>query len=118
MPNNRYRFCKGLGTTDALLYFFHTLQRALDGRCVVNLIHINFSACAEIHKVNHECLLFKFQSVGVSGAVFSVIHQLLSAHRQCVLVDSGISSFVDAFLRDVWLVHCCLFFTLVICFPL
>ena len=31
----------------------------------------------------------------MGGAVFSVIRQFLSGRRQCVLVDSGLSSFVD-----------------------
>ena len=45
--------------------------------------------------MNHEGLLFKLRSVGVGGAVFFVIRQFLSGHRQCVSVDGGLSSFVD-----------------------
>ena len=45
--------------------------------------------------MNHEGILFKLRSVGVGGAVFSVIHQFLSGHRPCVSVDDGLSSFVD-----------------------
>ena len=45
--------------------------------------------------MNHEGLLFKLRSVGVGGAVFSVIRQFLSGRRQCVSVDDGLSSFVD-----------------------
>ena len=45
--------------------------------------------------MNHEGLLFKLRSVGVGGAVFSVIRQFLSGRRQCVSVDGGLSSFVD-----------------------
>ena len=90
---NQYGFRKGLDTTDALLHVFHTLQRALDGGCEAKLVQIDFSAAFD--KVNHEGLLFKLRSVGVGGTVLSVISQFLSGRRQCVLVDGGLSSFVD-----------------------
>ena len=45
--------------------------------------------------MNHKGLLFKLRSVGVGGAVFSVISQVLSGRRLCVSVDGGLSSFVD-----------------------
>ena len=93
LPNNQYGFRKGLGTTDALLHVSHTLQRALDGGSEAKLVQIDFSAAFD--KVNHEGLLFKLRSVGVGGAVFSVISQFLSGRRQCVSVDGGLSSFVD-----------------------
>ena len=93
LPANQNGFRKGLGTTDALLHVSHTLQRALDGGCEAKLVQIDFSAAFD--KVNHKGLLFKLLSVGVSGAVFSVISQFLSGRRQCVSVDGGLSSFVD-----------------------
>ena len=61
--------------------FLNTLQRALDGGCEAKLVQIDFSAAFD--KVNHEGLLFKLRSVGVSGAVFYVIRQFLSG-RQAV----------------------------------
>ena len=72
----------------------HTHFRALDGGCEAKLVQIDFSVAFD--KVNHKGLLFKLRSVGVGGAVFSVISQFLSGRWQCVSVYGGLSSFVDA----------------------
>ena len=85
LPTTQFAYRKGLGTCDALLCVAHTLQSALEMGQEARIIKIDFSA--DIARVNHLGILFKFCSVGVGGSVLSVPTQFLSNRSQYVVVD-------------------------------
>ena len=44
LSDSQYGFCKGLGTTNALLHGSHVLQNALDHGHEAKIVQIDFSA--------------------------------------------------------------------------
>ena len=75
-PTTQFAYSKGLGTCDALLCVAHTLQNSLEMGQEARIVQIDFSAAFD--RFNHQGILFKLCSVGVSGAVLSVLTQFLS----------------------------------------
>ena len=57
------------------------------------MVQINFSAVFD--KVNYQRTLFKLCSVGVGGALLSVLTQFLSYRSQYVVVDGCRSKLVN-----------------------
>ena len=64
-----------LGTCDARLCVFHTLQSSLETGQEARIIQINFSAAFNL--VNHQGILYKLCSVGLSGSVLSILFRFL-----------------------------------------
>ena len=56
LPTTQFAYRKGLGTSDALLFVFHTLQSALDSGNEARILLIAFSAASD--KVNHQGILY------------------------------------------------------------
>ena len=52
LPTTQFVYQKGLGTCDALLCVFHTLQSALESGQESTIVQINFSAAFD--RVNHQ----------------------------------------------------------------
>ena len=85
LPTTQFAYRKDLGTCDALLCVPHTLQSALESGQGARIVQIDFSAA--IDRVNHQGILYRLSSVGISGSVLSVLTQFLSNRPQFVLVD-------------------------------
>ena len=85
LPNTQFAYRKGLGTCDALLCVFHTLQSALESVHAARIVQIDFSAAFD--KVNHQGILYRLCSVGIGGSVLSMLTQFLSNQSQHVMVD-------------------------------
>ena len=51
LPITQFAYRKGLGTCDALLYVFHTLQSELESGQEARIVQIDFSAAFD--RVNH-----------------------------------------------------------------
>ena len=92
LPTTKFAYRKGLGTCDALLCVFHTLQSALECGQAARIVQIGFSAAFD--RVNHRGILYKLCSVGIGGSMLSVLTQFLTNRSQHVLVDGCRSKFV------------------------
>ena len=99
LPTTQFPYRKSLGTCDALLCMFHTLQSALEsgqrlGSC--RLISAAFD------RDNHLGFLYKLCSVGIGGSVLSILTPFLSRQSQHVMVDgcwSKLDNVVSGVLR-------------------
>ena len=85
LPDTQFGFRKGLGTCDALLFFSHDLQDALDHGFESRAVALDFSSAFD--SVNHAGLLFKLKSMGVGGSFFNIIENFLTGRQQRVCVD-------------------------------
>ena len=72
----------------------HTLQSALESGQEASIVQIDFSV--EFDRVNHQVILYRLSSVGIIGAVLSILTQFLSNRSQYVMVDGCWSKLVDA----------------------
>ena len=93
LPTTQFVYQKGLGTCDALLCVFHTLQSALGSGQEARIIWIDFSAAFD--RVNHLCIPYKLCSVGIGGYVLSILTQFLSNRSQQVMVNGCRSKLVN-----------------------
>ena len=93
LPTTQFTYLKGLGTCDALLCVYHTLQSALESGQVARIVQIGFSAAFD--RVNQRGILYKLGSVSIGGSVLSLLTQFLSNRSQHVLVDSCRSKLVN-----------------------
>ena len=93
LPARQYAYRRGLECYDALLEIFQQAQTALEKSSELRLIQPNFSAT--IDRVSREGLLYKMQSIGVSGVVLSIIREFLSGSSQVVVADGSSSASVD-----------------------
>ena len=93
LPTTQFTYRKGLGTCDALLCVFHTLQSALESRQEARIVHIDFSGA--IDRVNHQGILYRLCSVGIGGSVLSILTRFLSKQSQHVMVDCCRSKLID-----------------------
>ena len=93
LPTTQFAFRKGLGTCDELLCVSHILQSALESEQEAMIVQIDFTAA--FNRVNHQGILYRLNSVGIGGSVFSVLTQFLSNRSQFVLVDGCRSKLVD-----------------------
>ena len=75
LPLTRFGFRKGLDTCDALLHLTHDLQLALDKGFETRIVSLDFSSAFD--SVNHAGLIFKLQSIGVSGLLLNILKQFL-----------------------------------------
>ena len=91
LPETQFGFRKGLGTSDALLLLVHEIQSALDKNNETRLVSLDFSAAFDT--VNHKGLLFKLESVGISGKVLSILTEFLTNRQQRVVVDGCFSPY-------------------------
>ena len=82
-----------MGTCDALLCVFHTLQSALESGEEARTVQIDFSAAFD--RVNHLGILYMFCSGGIGGSVLSILIQFLSNRSQHVMVDGCWSELVN-----------------------
>ena len=89
----QFAYRKGLGTCDALLCVWHTLQSALESGQEARIMQIYFSAAFET--VNHQEILYKRCSVGIGGSVLSILTQFLSDRSQHFMVDGCRSKLVN-----------------------
>ena len=71
LPTTQFVYQKCLGTCDALLYMYHTLQSALESGQEAQIVQIDFSATFE--RVNHLGILYKLCSVCIAGSVLSIL---------------------------------------------
>ena len=92
-PTTQFAYRRGLGTFDALLCVPHTLQSALESWQKARIVQIDFSAAFDW--VNHLGILYKLCSVGIGGAVLSILTQFLSNRSQHVMVDGCRSKLVN-----------------------
>ena len=67
LPTTQFAYRKGLGTCDALLGVFHTLQSALESGKEARIVQIYFSAAFD--RVNHLGILYKLCSVSIAGCL-------------------------------------------------
>ena len=63
LPTTQFAYRKGLGTCDALLCLFHTLQSALESGQEARIVQIDISAAFD--RVNHQGILYRLCSVGI-----------------------------------------------------
>ena len=92
LQNTQFSYRKDLGTCDALLCVAHSLQSALEMGQEARIVQIVFSAAFD--RDNHQGILFKLCSVGVTGSVLSVLTQFLSNRSQYIVMDSCRSKLV------------------------
>ena len=64
LPTTQFAYRKGLGTCDAPLCVFHTLQSALESGQEARIVQIDINAAFDW--VNQQSILYKFCSVGIS----------------------------------------------------
>ena len=88
-----FAYQKGLGTCDARLCVYQTLQSALESGQEDRILQIDFSAA--IDRVNHLGILYKLCYVGIGGSVLSILTQFLSDRSQQVRVDGCRSKLVN-----------------------
>ena len=88
----QFPYRKGLGTCDVLLCVSGTMQRALESVQEVKIMQVDYSTAFEL--VNHQGILYKHWSVGIGGAVLSVL--TVSINRSLhVMMDGCQSNLVD-----------------------
>ena len=63
LPTTQFAYRKDLGTCDALLCLFHTLQSALESGQEARFVQIDFSA--SFYRVNHQGILYISSSLWV-----------------------------------------------------
>ena len=85
LPTTEFAYRKGLGTCDALLCMFHTLQSALESGQEARIVQIDFRAAFD--RVNHLGILYKLCSVGSGGSILPILTQFLSNRSKQVMVD-------------------------------
>ena len=93
LPTPQFAYRKDLGTCDALLCVYHTLQSALESLQEARIVQIDFSAAFDC--VNHQGILYRLCSVGIVGSVLSILTQFLSNRLQHIMVDGCGSKLVD-----------------------
>ena len=93
LPTTQFAYRKGLGTCDALLCVFHTLQSALECGQEARIVQIDFSAAFD--RVNHLGILYRPCSVGIEGSVLSILTQFLLNRSQHVMVEGCRSKLVN-----------------------
>ena len=86
LPTTQFAYRKGVGTCDALLWVWHTLQSALESEQEARIIQIYFS---------HQEILHKLCSVGNGGLVLSILIPFLLNRSQHGMVDGCRSKLVD-----------------------
>ena len=84
LPTSQFAYRKGLGTCVALLCVSLTLQSALESEQEARIMQSDFSAAVD--RVNHQGILYKLCSVGISDSVLSILTQFLSNRSQHVMV--------------------------------
>ena len=82
LSTTQFAYRKSLGTCDALLCVFDTLQSALESGQEARSMQIDFSAAVD--RVNHLGILYKLCSVGIGGSVLSILTQFLKTDH-CTL---------------------------------
>ena len=93
LPTTHFAYHKCLGTCDALLCLLNTLQSALGSGQEARVVQFDFSRTFD--RANHQGILYKLCSVGISGSVLSILTQFLSNRSQHVVVDSCRSKLVN-----------------------
>ena len=76
LPTTQFAYQKDLGTCDALLCVFLTLQSALESGQEARIVQLDFSAAFD--RVNHQGILYWLCSVCIRGSVLSILTQFLS----------------------------------------
>ena len=76
LPTIQFAYREGLGTCDALLWVYHSLQSALESGQDVRIVQVDFSAAFD--RVKHQGILYYLCSVGIGGSVLSILTQFLS----------------------------------------
>ena len=82
-PTTQFDDKKGLSICDALLRGAYTLQSALVRNQDARIVQIDLSATFD--GVNHQGILIKLCSAGVSGSALNVLTQFLSHRSQYVM---------------------------------
>ena len=85
---------KGLGTCDALLYVYHTMQSALESGQGLGLCTL-ISAQPLIGSTIWEFSICMLCSVGIGGSMLSILTEFLSNRSQHVMVDGCWSKLVN-----------------------
>ena len=93
LPTTQFSYQNGVGTCDALLCVFHTLQSALESWKEARIVQIDFSASFD--RVNHLGILYKLSSMGIGGSVLSILTQFLSNQSHHVMEDGCRSKLVN-----------------------
>ena len=76
LTTTQFAYRKGLGSCDALLCAFHTLQSALASRQEARIVQIDFTSAFD--RANHQGILYKLCSEGIGGIVLSLLILFLS----------------------------------------
>ena len=92
LPTTQFADRKDLGTCDAILCVYQTLQSALGSGKEARIVNIDFSA--PFDRVNHQGKLYKLCSVGIGGSVLAILPQFLSNGSQHVMMGSCRSKLV------------------------
>ena len=72
-----------MGTCDALLCMFHTLQSALESRYEARIVQINFSPTFD--SVNHQGILYHLSSICLIFGKQKVMSLLFQVAFQCII---------------------------------
>ena len=78
---------------DALISISHYLQTSLATGMESYIVQLGFGAA--FNRVSRSGPLFKLKSIGVDGCVLSICSELLSNHRQRVVVDGDTTECMD-----------------------
>ena len=81
----QYGFCSGKSCTTQLLSHFEKILEILDNKANADVIYLDFSKAFD--KVDHEILLKKLQSFGITGNILNWLKSFLSNREQYVIVD-------------------------------
>ena len=75
------------------MYVTYTAECIIESGQDARIVQIDFSAALDM--VNHQGILYRLSSVGISGSVLSVLTQFLFNRSQFVLVDGCRSKLVN-----------------------
>ena len=89
ISDHQHGFLKGRSTVTQLLVFLHRIQEALDSSFQTDIIYLDLSKAFD--SVSHPHLLYKLQTAGVNGSLFSWLKDYLTNRIQRVLVK-GVAS--------------------------
>ena len=76
LPTTQFTYRKGLGTFEALLYMFQTLQSVLVSEQETRIVEIDINVAFD--RVIHQRILYLLCSVCIGSSVLSVLTQFLS----------------------------------------
>ena len=86
----QHGFLRRRSCVTQLLSVLHTIGQSLDKNIQTDVIYLDFAKASD--SVDHQILLHKLASYGVSGQLYDWFVDYLSGRRQRVVVDGATSS--------------------------